>query len=150
MRGLAGMDQAIVELYHERGLSPYKSTWSPVLLSLAGSEGMTIKQLATVHGVQHASMSQRVAAMVTAGLVETSVGRDARTRVVSLTPGGEEALDFARREWDATEAAIRALDEETGGLLIAAGGALERALAARPFKTRLNAQLQGGPPDGPA
>src|SRR5687768_9428543 len=90
MRGLGGMDQAIADLYRERGLSPYRSNWSPVLLSLADKSGMTIKELAAVYGVKHASMSQRVASMVSAGLVRTSEGDDARTRVVSLTPLGEQ------------------------------------------------------------
>jgi DNA-binding MarR family transcriptional regulator len=74
------MDQAILDLYRERGLSPYRSNWSPVLLSLAEETGPSIKQLAAVHGVKHASMSQRVAAMAAAGLVSTAEGDDARTR----------------------------------------------------------------------
>lgn len=137
------MDQAILDLYRERGLSPYRSNWSPVLLSLAAAPepGLTIKQLADLHGVKHASMSQRVAAMVTAGLVLTGEGDDGRTRVVSLTAPGRQTLDFAEQEWDATEAAIAALDEETGHLLIAAGEALAAALGRRSFGDRLRDQL---------
>lgn len=142
MRGLAEMDQAILDAYRERELSPYRSNWSPVLLSLAeAAEGLTIKQLAQLHQVQHASMSQRVAAMASAGLVETREGEDARTRLVSLTAQGRQTLGFAEQEWDATEAAIAALDEETGHLLIAAGEALAAALARRPFGDRLRDQL---------
>jgi DNA-binding MarR family transcriptional regulator len=141
LRGLAGMDQAILDLYRERGLSPYRSNWSPVLLSLADQPGLSIKQLAALHGVKHASMSQRVASMVTAGLLATSEGDDARTRVVSLTPAGRRTLEFAHREWEATEAAIAALDEETGHLLVAAGEALAAALERRSFADRLRDQL---------
>lgn len=137
------MDQAILDLYRERGLSPYRSNWSPVLLSLAETQeqGLTIKQLAQAHGVKHASMSQRVAAMASAELVRTSEGDDGRTRVVSLTELGQQTLAFAEREWDATEAAIATLDEETGHLLIAAGEALAEALRRRSFGDRLRDQL---------
>jgi DNA-binding MarR family transcriptional regulator len=143
MRGLGDMDQAILDLYRERGLSPYRSNWSPVLLSLAGAKepGLTIKQLAQLHGVKHASMSQRIAAMASAGYVRTSEGDDARTRVVSLTALGQQTLEFAAQEWEATEAAISALDEETGHLLIAAGEALAEALRRRSFGDRLRDQL---------
>lgn len=86
-------------------------------------------------------MSQRVAAMASAELVRTSEGDDGRTRVVSLTALGQQTLDFAEREWDATEAAISALDEETGHLLIAAGEALAEALRRRSFGDRLRDEL---------
>jgi DNA-binding MarR family transcriptional regulator len=137
------MDQAILELYRERGLSPYRSNWSPVLLSLAEAPdpGLTIKQLAELHGVKHASMSQRVASMTSAGLVGMTEGDDARTRVVSLTALGQQTLEFAEQEWDATEAAIATLDEETGKLLVAAGEALTVALERRSFDARLRDEL---------
>jgi DNA-binding MarR family transcriptional regulator len=137
------MDQAILELYRERGLSPYRSNWSPVLLSLAEAQepGLTIKKLAELHGVKHASMSQRVASMTSAGLVRTGEGDDARTRVVSLTAAGRQTLEFAEQEWNATETAIATLDEETGNLLIAAGAALAAALGRKSFDERLRDEL---------
>jgi len=135
------MDHAIADLYRERGLSPYRSNWSPVLLSLADESGLTIKDLAALHGVKHASMSQRVASMVSAGLIRTGEGHDARTRVVSLTHLGQQTLEFAEREWEATEAAIATVDVETGGLLIAASEALAEALDRRSFADRLRDQM---------
>jgi DNA-binding MarR family transcriptional regulator len=137
------MDQAILELYRERGLSPYRSNWSPVLLSLAEAHepGLTIKELAELHGVKHASMSQRVASMTSAGLVRTGEGDDARTRIVSLTATGRQTLEFAEQEWNATETAIATLDEETGNLLIAAGEALAAAFRRRSFDERLRDEL---------
>ncbi|MCX5065978.1 MarR family transcriptional regulator [Micromonospora lupini] len=135
------MDQAILQLYRERGLESFRSNWSPVLLSLEHHPGMTIKSLAATHGVTHATMSQRIAAMVEAGLVASRPGQDARTKMISLTAAGVDSVAFARAEWEATERAVTALNEELGGALVNVGRLLTNALSERSFADRLADEL---------
>ncbi|MBW3084426.1 hypothetical protein KEM60_00613 [Austwickia sp. TVS 96-490-7B] len=140
LRSIGAMDQDILDLYKERGLWPFRSSWTPVLLTLA-DQPATITALADAHGVGHASMSQRIAAMAKENLVDYARGADARSRVISLTDAGREAMSVARAEWDATEAAISRLDAETGGLLIEAGRRLHAALDERAFGDRIRDEL---------
>ncbi len=140
-RSLSAMEADILQLYKERGLADYRGNWSPVLLSLADTPGQTIKELAELHGVSHATMSQRIAGMVKAGLVRTEPGPDARTRQVVITAAGNDQVAFARSEWDATERAIAELDEELRGRLVRVGPELAKALQRRPFRDRLRDQL---------
>lgn len=141
-RALATMDHDILRLYQERGLEGYRSVWSQVLLTLNDDPGLTIKALAAHHRVSHATMSQRIAGMARAGLVHSEIGPDARTRVVTLTDAGADLVQFAAREWEATERVIAALDHELGGQLIATGTNLAAAIGEKSFLDRLRDQLR--------
>jgi len=50
---------------------------------------MTIAELARSVGRTHSALSQKVAAMRAAGWLETTPGRDARSKKVTLTPKAE-------------------------------------------------------------
>ena len=86
-------------------------------------------------------MSQGIAAMAAAGLVASQPGQDARTKMISLTAAGADSVAFARAEWEATERAVTALDDELGGALVNAGRLLAAALSRKSFADRLAEEL---------
>jgi DNA-binding MarR family transcriptional regulator len=143
---LREFDRGIEEAYASLGVEGVRPRFSMALMFLDLAGPMTIRRLASESGVTHSAMSQSVAEMRRAGLVESVPGEDARSRVVSLTARGRDAVPILRAEWDATEAALRELEAELpyppSRLAIDLAEALER----RTFSERLLAQLVHGRP----
>jgi hypothetical protein len=89
-------------------------------------------------------MSQTVAAMRTAGLVENAPaapGVDARTRPVQLTGRSRELIPFLEAEWRATELTVRELDAELPYPLSRVADDLAALLKRRSFAERLRGNL---------
>jgi DNA-binding MarR family transcriptional regulator len=103
---------------------------------------MTIRRLAEECGVTHSAMSQSVQQMRTAGLVTSSPGQDARSRLVALTPPGRTVVPVLRAEWDATEAAIAELEDELPYPPSQLAADLRQAVERRPFTERVLAHLR--------
>ena len=146
------VDDEIARVYAEmpdaEGLRP---SWVLEILRLDSQGPMTIRQLADSVGRTHSALSQKVAAMGRAGLVETRVGRDGRMRQVHLTDRARALVGRMRAEWQATEQALAELEAETPYPLSRAVRDLEAALDRTSFYQRLSERLaadtgeQGGP-----
>lgn len=143
---LAEIDQAIASLYEQAGITGVRTRFVGPLIQLSRRESMTIQELAVAMEVTHSAMSQTVAAMRRAGLVEGAEGTDGRTRRVRLTGRSRELLPFLAAEWRATEASIRELDAEIPYPLSRVVDDLRAALAARPFGDRLAEHLDRAKP----
>lgn len=137
---LQALDQDIEKLYTSRGKSIRSRSVGP-LISLSRFGPMSVKDLAIDREVSHSAMSQTITALSREGLVRVDPGEDARTRIVSLTPAGEEIAPLVRAEWRSTESVLRALDEEISAPIMRAVEAIEVALAERPFPERLEEAL---------
>ena len=98
---------------------------------------LSIRELAQRCEVTHSAMSQSVAAMRDAGLVETEPGADARSRLVSLTARGREVAPTLWSEWYATESAVADVFEEVGASLVDLVAAMNAALDREPFADRV-------------
>lgn len=141
-RLLARMDADILGIYAASGHAAIKSRFVGPLTELHRDGDLTVRQLADRRELSHSAMSQTVAAMRRAGLVELAPGEhDARTRVVRLTPNGREIAPLATAEWRATEATVRELDAQIRHPLMRAVAEVEKALAAEPFDARLRRHL---------
>ncbi|MGH1565615.1 MarR family winged helix-turn-helix transcriptional regulator [Mumia sp. DW29H23] len=136
------MDADLAALYRDRGLAVRPRLTKP-LIKLARGGPMTIRELADALGVTHSAASQTVAVLREDGLVASSAGRDARTRVVSLTERGHDLVPLLEAEWRATERAIAELDGEVPYSLLAVVADFERALRRRSFKERVADLLPG-------
>src|SRR5690606_22030933 len=108
----AAMDADIARLYREAAIDGFKPSWAMVLLRLDARGPMTITELAASVSLTHSALSQKVAAMRRAGLVETVPGADARSKRVSLTDAGRRLVPRLAAEWRATEAALAELEDE--------------------------------------
>ena len=139
---LGSFDAGIGSVYAELGVVGVKPRFSMALMFLDLAGPMTIRRLATECGVSHSAMSQSVSGMRETGLVESRPGTaDARSRVVELTERGRGVVPLLRAEWDATEAAIAALEEELPYPPSQIAVDLAEALHRRPFADRLTEQL---------
>lgn len=139
---LAELDADIARLYAEAGLDDIRTRFVGPLIALHRFGPLPIRALAGRRGVSHSAMSQTVAAMRRAGLVEDAPGpADGRTRPVRLTARSTAAIPFLEAEWRATEAAVRELDAALPYSLSRVTEDLRGLLAARPFAERLRDHL---------
>jgi DNA-binding MarR family transcriptional regulator len=106
---------------------------------------MTIAELARSVGRTHSALSQKVAAMRAAGWVQTTPGRDARSKTVTLTPKAERVAALMAAEWRATEAAIAELEAELPYPLTRVADDIRAALARRSFHDRIVERLATDP-----
>jgi DNA-binding MarR family transcriptional regulator len=147
------LDRDIASLYERADLKPFKTRFAGPLIQLSRSESLTITALAARAEVTHSAMSQTVAAMRRAGLVESVADpEDARNRRIRLSEHGRDVADFASTEWRATEASLIELEAELPYPLTQVVRDIEAALDRRPFLQRLEDHLgrQPGKPAEPA
>jgi DNA-binding MarR family transcriptional regulator len=137
-RLLSALDHDIAAVYADAGLSGMKTRYVGPLIQLARREFLSITQLAAAAEVTHSAMSQTVAAMRRAGLVEVvDDAADGRTRRVRLSEGGREITPLFLAEWRATEASLIELEAELPYPLTRVVADIAAALERRPFRQRL-------------
>jgi DNA-binding MarR family transcriptional regulator len=137
----AAMDADIAELYTEAGIEGLKPSYVMELLRLNARGPMTITELAESVRRTHSAMSQKVAAMRTAGLVRTTPGVDARSKKVNLTAEAKRIIDRLAAEWRATEAAVAEIEAEIPYPLSQVVTDIEVALAQKSFRDRIAEKL---------
>jgi DNA-binding MarR family transcriptional regulator len=139
---LEAMDGDIARLYTEAQVNELKPSWVMELLRLHAQGPMTIAELARSVERTHSAMSQKVAAMRTAGWVRTSAGSDARSKNVTLTAKASRIVGSLAAEWRATEAAIAEIEEEIPYPMSQAVTDIEEALRRKSFHDRIAAKLK--------
>ena len=135
----------IARIYSEQQIEGLKPSFVMELLRLHACGPMTIAELAESVQRTHSALSQKVAAMRTAGWVQTVVGDDARTRKVTLTDKARRAVGRLAEEWRATEAALADLEAETPYPLSQVVTDIERALERKSFHDRIAEKLAEDP-----
>jgi DNA-binding MarR family transcriptional regulator len=146
-RLLSGMDDEIARVYADNGIEDLKPTWVLEIVRLRARGPMTIAELARSVGRTHSALSQKVAAMRAAGWLETTPGRDARSKWVTLTPKAERVAALLAAEWRATEAAITELEAELPYPLTRVAEDIRAALSRKSFHARVTEHLSH---EGPA
>lgn len=139
------MDADIAQVYSEQQIEGLKPSFVMELLRLHACGPMTIAELAESVQRTHSALSQKVAAMRTAGWVQTVVGDDARTRKVTLTDKARRIVDRLTAEWRATEAAVADLEAEIPYPLSQVVTDIERALERKSFHDRIAEKLAEDP-----
>ncbi|WP_335981770.1 MarR family winged helix-turn-helix transcriptional regulator [Streptomyces sp. CA2R106] len=139
------MDDDIARIYAAAALGEIRPTHVGELLRLHARGPMTITELAASVGLTHSAVSQKVAAMRTAGLVRTVPGADARTKKVTLTAKAKRLTGRLAAEWRATERASAELEAELPYPLSRVVEDMRAALARRSFYDRIAAQLAQDP-----
>lgn len=142
---LAAMDAEIGRIYSDRQIKGLKPTYVRELLQLHLHGPMTITELAEAIGRTHSALSQKVAAMRSAGLVRTVPGADARSKRVTLTAKSKKLVELLAAEWRATEAAITELEAELPYPMTQVVRDVEAALERKSFYQRITEHLEGGP-----
>lgn len=136
------VDDEISRVYDAMpGAEDVRPTWVHELLVLDARGPMAIRALADAVERTHSALSQKVAAMARAGLVETRAGRDGRTRQVHLTDRARELVGRMRAEWRATEETLAEIEAEAPYALSRAVRDLEAVLERKGFYERLSERL---------
>lgn len=138
------LDGAVEQLYVNAGLD-YRPRFTPILRALLNNGPASLRALSQRTGVTHSAVSQTITQMAARGWVSLEAGKDARERIVTLTPFAMEHLPRLERCWTATDVASRSLDDDLGqplaDILIRALDVLER----RPLADRLAAAFSPTP-----
>ncbi|HEX4725385.1 MAG TPA: MarR family transcriptional regulator [Pseudonocardiaceae bacterium] len=142
---LNAMDADIARLYAEAHIDGLKTSWVMELIRLHHHGPMTITELAESVHRTHSAMSQKVAAMRTAGFVRTTTGADARSKKVTLTTKARRVVDRLAAEWRATEAAVDEIEAEIPYPLTRVVGDITAALRRRSFHDRIAEKLAQDP-----
>jgi DNA-binding MarR family transcriptional regulator len=141
----ASMDADIGRIYAERQIDGLKPSFVMELLRLHARGPMTITELAESVGRTHSALSQKVAAMRTAGWVETVAGDDARSKKVALTDHARAVVGRLAAEWRATEATVAEIEAEIPYGLTRVVADIERALERKSFHDRIAGKLAQDP-----
>jgi DNA-binding MarR family transcriptional regulator len=137
----AAMDDDIGRLYTEARIDGLKPSFVMELIRLHVHGPMTITELAESVQRTHSAISQKVAAMRAAGLVETVAGPDARSKVVTVTAKTTAIVDRLMAEWRATEAAVAEIEAEIPYPLSQVVIDIEEALQRKSFHDRIAEKL---------
>ena len=135
------VDADIAALYAERHVQGLRPRFAKVLIRLSRLGPLTVRQLAGEVGVTHSAMSQTLAELRRGGFVDSAPGADARTRVITLTDAGAEAVPLLEREWNATEDLLAELDAAVPYPLLQVVADLRALLEERSFLDRLREKL---------
>jgi DNA-binding MarR family transcriptional regulator len=142
---LAALDDDIARLYAESDIEGVKPSFVMELIRLHHQGPMTITELAESVQRTHSAMSQKVAAMRAAGMVQTTTGADARSKEVSLTPRAAAVVDRLVAEWQATEATVAEIEAELPYPLSQVVSDIQEVLARKSFHDRIADRLADDP-----
>lgn len=138
LRGLLdAMDADVALALSDLGLRDYRTRYSSIIRFLAENGSASIRDIAEARGYTHSAASQTVAEMQQRGLLAVRPGADARQRQVRLTAKSRKLLPAIDAEWDATEAASKALDAELPYPISTLIEDLAAALERRRFRLRI-------------
>jgi len=107
------VDSAVEQFYSRAGLT-YKARFTPIFRVLLANGPSTIRQISIAAGISHSAASQTLSQMVKSGLVQSTIGHDARQRIISLTPAAFEIVPQLERQWRATDIAVQSLNSDLG------------------------------------
>lgn len=137
----AAIDADAARIYAARGIR-FEQRWFGVINQLALAGPLSVRQLADLLGITHASVSETRQSLEAAGLIASQVDpSDGRRRVLTLSPSGEALVAQLQPLWDAFDKAARELDAEAGGVTEALAR-LEQALAQRSLHERIATMAQ--------
>lgn len=142
---LDAMDADIARIYAEARIDGVKPSFVMELIRLHAHGPMTIRELADSVQRTHSAISQKVAAMRSAGLVRTVAGPDARSKNVTLTAKAARIVDRLKAEWRATEAAVAEIEAEIPYPLTRVVADIEEALRRKSFGDRIAEKLAEDP-----
>lgn len=135
----ATIDADASRVYAASGIR-FEQRWFGVINQLALAPS-SVRQLADLLGITHASISETRQSLERAGLVTSEADPgDARRRLLALSPAGRALVAQLRPLWNAFDDAARELDDEAGGVTEALAS-LEQALAQRSLYERIAAMV---------
>jgi MarR family transcriptional regulator, organic hydroperoxide resistance regulator len=139
---LAMLDGDVEELYARSG-SSFRPRFYPVVTHLLERGEATVGELAKAAGVSQPAITQTVGEMEKLGLVDVSVAKDRRSRMIALSVAGEVTARELVPLWLAIDAAAEELDRELPHSLSAILDAAISALDQERFFDRIDRYRKG-------
>jgi len=137
----AAIDADASRVYAAAGIR-FEQRWFGVINQLAIAGPLSVRQLADLLGITHASISETRRSLAAAGLITSQDDpKDGRRRVLTLSPSGEALVAQLEPLWAAFDDAARELDVEAGGVTEALAR-LEQALSRRSLHQRIATMAQ--------
>ena len=134
----AAIDADATRVYAARGIR-FEQRWFGVINQLALAGSLSVRELADVLGITHASVSETRQSLEKAGFITSEADpSDGRRRVLSLSSSGKALAEELRPLWDAFDEAARELDAEAGDVTRTLAR-LEQALARKSLYQRITA-----------
>src|SRR5690348_5551166 len=91
------LDGAVEQAYAGLALD-YRPRYTPVVRALLELGPASLRAISLRAGITHSAVSQTVAQMKKHGLVRYRPGRDARERIVALTPAAEAIVPALKQQ----------------------------------------------------
>ena len=114
-----------------------QTKWFPLLSLLRVTPHITVVEAAQALGISQPAVSQFSRQLSDAGLVEiTSCDKDARRRLLTLSPHGRNLVEEMQPMWNAVREAAEALCHEEGNDFYPSLRALERAVQRQSLLSR--------------
>lgn len=108
-----------------------------VLMSLAHGDGLNVKALARLVGMDPSTIPRVLGPLVTQRLVRTAVGGDRRQRILTVTAAGRRRLARAVPLWDAVQRqVVEAMGTDVWPALVADLRRIRHALASTEGRKR--------------
>jgi len=137
------LDGAVQDAYVVIGLD-YRPRYTPVMRALIADEPLTIGEIAERAGLTQPAVTQTVALMAKQGLVRVTVGKkDARCKIVSLSPFARQLVPELELCWRATASAAQSLEAELPHSLTDTLALTISALKNTPFGDRIQSARVG-------
>lgn len=143
LRHLLDLLDGDVQATYEASSLNYRPRYTPVVRALEELGPSSVRAIADHIGMTHSAVSQTVAQMVRAGLVEQRSGQDARQRIVSPAPALTAMLPRLRTLWAATNRAAAEWEGQLSCPLSPLILEAIRTLESEPFRHRIR---KAGPP----
>ena len=136
----AAIDADAARVYAASGIR-FEQRWFGVINQLAIAGPLSVRQLADVLGITHASVSETRQSLEKASLITSEADPgDGRRRVLNLSPSGKTLVTQLQPLWNAFDDAGRELDAEAGGVTEALAR-LEQAFTRRSLRERIAAAM---------
>jgi DNA-binding MarR family transcriptional regulator len=130
------LDGSVERRYWSTGLA-YKPRYTPIVRAFLHLQKASLREISQYAWITHSAVSQTVAQMRKAGLVESVEVTDARQRVVRLSAKANRMLPKLQSIWRATNTAADRLDADLPFPLSSLLANTIAALEKRSFEERI-------------
>lgn len=137
--------QGVTTIYRESGID-FEVKWATVFLLIARRGPISVMELADQLGITHPAVIQIVNELVKHGLIVSEKSeQDSRRRMLTLSPAGEAMIPQMQPLWNAIQVVNQEMIDSQPHNLLLAIQAIEEALAAQSFASRIQHYVNQNP-----
>ena len=108
----------------------------PIIYSLVNKGPISLAEIQQLSGLSHSAISQTVKKMAAKDILSLKPGKDARSKIVSLTKQGDELVKTLKPIWKTCKISMQTVLDECNTNILSAFTDYERALKRKSFTKR--------------